>query len=117
MKHILSGLLLLAFTATPAAAADAPQRPAASRFQGLFVDWSDANRDSIEAERIAAQRPAAGPSDAPAGTAAGSVALGERVGDIVATGDCAEGERIARAAGDFALVAAVREHCAAADRR
>jgi hypothetical protein len=34
----------------------------------------------------------------------------------VALGDCGEGERVARAAGDFALVAAVRAHCADADR-
>lgn len=47
-------------------------------------------------------------------TAPGSVALGERVGDIVALGDCAEGERVARTAGDFALVAAVRDYCTAA---
>ena len=44
-------------------------------------------------------------------------ALGERVGEIVGLGDCAEGERVARAAGDFALVEAVRAHCAAADAR
>ena len=40
-----------------------------------------------------------------------AVALGRRVGEVVRAGDCAEGERIAREAGDFALVRAVREHC------
>ncbi len=40
-----------------------------------------------------------------------AVALGERVGEVVRAGDCAEGERIARVAGDFALVRAVRAHC------
>jgi hypothetical protein len=40
-----------------------------------------------------------------------AVALGRRVGEVVRAGDCAEGERIAREAGDFALVNAVRDHC------
>jgi len=109
-----AALILLSLAAAPAAATNTPPPPERARFQGLFVDWSSANRQSIETERLAAQRPAP-PSRADAGaTAAGSVALGERVGDVVALGDCAEGERIARAAGDFALVAAVREHCTAA---
>ncbi|HEV2866694.1 MAG TPA: hypothetical protein VGX37_09275 [Allosphingosinicella sp.] len=41
-------------------------------------------------------------------------ALGERVGEIVRLGDCQEGERVAREAGDFALVQAVRDYCATA---
>jgi hypothetical protein len=115
MKTMLSTLMLLSLAAAPAAAANTPSAPERARFQSLFVDWSSANRQSIETERLAAQRPAP-PAQADGGTAgAGSVALGERVGDVVALGDCAEGERIARAAGDFALVAAVREHCTAAD--
>ena len=112
MKTLFSSLVLLGLLAAPAAAApDTPPAPARARFQGLFVDWSTASRQSIEAEREASQRPPAG---APTGEGAGSVSLGERVGEIVALGDCAEGERIARAAGDFALVAAVRAHCTAA---
>jgi hypothetical protein len=111
---MLPGLVLLALAAAPAAAANTPPVPERARFQGLFVDWSNANRQSIETERLAAQRPGP-PAQPDAGAGAGSVALGERVGDVVALGDCAEGERIARAAGDFALVAAVRAHCTAAD--
>jgi hypothetical protein len=104
--------------APPSAASVAPADGRA-RFQGLFVDWSSASRQSIDAERQAAARPPHGPDAAgtapSAGIAApGSVALGERVGDIVALGDCAEGERVARMAGDFALVAAVRDYCNAA---
>lgn len=38
-------------------------------------------------------------------------ALGERVGEIVRLGDCEAGERLAREAGDFALVDAVRSYC------
>ena len=111
---MLPGLVLLALASAPAAAAETTPAPERVRFQGLFVDWSSANRQSIETERLGAKRPAA-PAQAGAGPVAGSVALGERVGDVVALGDCAEGERIARAAGDFALVAAVRQHCTAAD--
>lgn len=38
-------------------------------------------------------------------------ALGQRVGELVRTGDCTAGERMAREAGDFALLAAVRAYC------
>lgn len=89
--------------------APAQARP---RFDGMFTDWQGAARASAEAEREARSRP---PALQPASTgtayAPGSPALGQRVGEIVALGDCAEGERVARAAGDFALVAAVRDHC------
>jgi hypothetical protein len=105
--------LLVALAAAPAAASETPAAEGRVRFQGLFVDWSAAGRQSIEAERQAAARPpmpAATPATAAMATA-GSRELGERVGDIVALGDCAEGERVARAAGDFALVAAVRDYC------
>lgn len=114
MKSMLPTVLLL-LSAQPAVAASTIPEPPRARFQGLFVDWSAASRQSIEAEREAIRRPSQGatPTASPAG-APGSIALGERVGEIVATGDCAEGERIARAAGDFALVSAVREHCTAA---
>jgi len=114
MKIIFLTLASLGLAAGPAAA-DTGQVPASPRFQGLFVNWSAANRQSIDAEREAARRPAIDAAPASSG-GPGSTALGERVGEIVATGDCAEGERIARAAGDFALVAAVRQHCTAANR-
>lgn len=116
MKQILLPLTCLLLAAAPAPAAEPPPPEPRARFHGLFVDWSAVNRDSIEAERQGALRPAGEPVPA-AGPVPGSAALGERVGEIVATGDCGEGERIARAAGDFALVAAVRQHCAAADPR
>ncbi|HEX8527480.1 hypothetical protein [Allosphingosinicella sp.] len=104
--------LLVGFAASAGAASLPPEQPRA-RFEGLFTDWSAVNRQSVEAEREAQSRPA--PQQpapyAAASSMAGTSALGERVGEIVATGDCAEGERIARLAGDFALVAAVRNHC------
>jgi hypothetical protein len=106
-------LLLIALAAAPAAASEAPAADGRVRFQGLFVDWTAAARQSIEAERQASARPAP-PAATPATAAmatAGSRELGERVGDIVALGDCAEGERVARVAGDFALLAAVRDYC------
>ncbi len=90
----------------------APQAAAASpRFEGLFVNWTAANRDSIEAERAAAARPTASAAATAPVASPGSSELGQRVGEIVALGDCAEGERVARSAGDFALVRAVRDHC------
>lgn len=108
MKPLLPLLLL-----TPLLLAAAPEAEPRARFQGLFVDWSGASKAAVEAE----QRPAAAAAspDHAAAATAGSRALGERVGEIVARGDCADGERVARAAGDFALVAAVRNHCRAGD--
>lgn len=105
--------IFFALAAAPAAATPATPTGEPARFDGLFVDWNAAGRESIEAERQAAMRPApAGITPATAAMAIpGSRELGERVGDIVASGDCAEGERVARAAGDFALVAAVRDYC------
>jgi hypothetical protein len=103
-------LLLIAAAQAAPAAQPAP-------FERLFTDWRSANRQSIEAEREALQRPAPAPAPdsasvpAMSGFAPGSTALGERVGEIVSLGDCAEGERMARAAGDFALLVAVRNHC------
>jgi hypothetical protein len=111
MKAILA-LLLAAqplIAATPPAEAPAPTGPR-SPFEGLFVNWSGASKASIEAER----RPDAAPApDAPSAAQAGTRALGERVGEIVARGDCGDGERVARAAGDFVLVSAVRAYCTA----
>jgi hypothetical protein len=118
-------LLALSLFATPVAAqtgAPAPAAaPPANPYGGLFTSWDGVNRDSIEAESNPAEAEPQGPepqnhavpaySPLQPHSQAEAVALGERVGQVVRTGDCAEGERIAREAGDFALVRAVREHC------
>ena len=114
----LSALALLA--AVPAAAqTGAPAAPPpANPWRDLFTRWDGVNRDSLAAETGRAQAaPAPDGSAVPAysplvsRSRAEAVALGERVGAVVRTGNCAEGERLARAAGDFPLVRAVREHC------
>jgi len=93
----------LASVAPPPAAAPDPG------FSGLFTPWSGANDEALRNETARAA-PAA-----PAGPLrAGSPELGQRVGEIVRTGDCEAGERLAREAGDFPLVQAVRSHCRAA---
>lgn len=71
--------------------------------QGLFIDWRSLNRDAVRAESVERV-----PSETDRGAAR---TLGERVGEVVATGDCEGGERMAREAGDFELVAAVRRYC------
>ena len=98
----------------PASTAETPANP----YRGLFTSWAGANRDSMEAEAVATQ-----PGPAPDSTSIPAysplvprsqdeaVALGRRVGEVVRAGDCAGGERMAREAGDLALVRAVREHC------
>ena len=98
------GVFLILIAVADVAAAQ--PRP---RFDGLFTDWQGAARASAEAEREAQARPPV--AQPTAAYAPGSPALGQRVGEIVALGDCNEGERVARAAGDFALVAAVRDYC------
>jgi hypothetical protein len=116
---ILALALLGAAPAAGQTGAPAPQPPApANPYQGLFTPWHGANREALEAEASAPQpapEPDSGsiPASSPLvpRSQAEAVALGERVGAVVRTGDCAEGERIAREAGDFALVRAVREHC------
>ncbi len=126
--RVASALLALGLlTATPAAGQagapapepQAPLQPPANSYQNLFTRWDGVNRDSMEAEAAAPQaapEPETGaiPAYSPLAprSQAEAVALGERVGAVVRGGDCAEGERIAREAGDFALVRAVREHCA-----
>ncbi len=109
--------LLAAAPAAGQSGAPAPEAPA-NPYREMFTRWDGANQDSMAAEAGTAQ-PAAEPEDRaiPAYSPlvsrpqAEAVALGERVGAVVRAGDCAEGERIAREAGDFALVRAVREHC------
>lgn len=110
-------VLSLALAApAPLAAQSAATQPT-SQFQGLFTSWSGANQRSLHAEGQAMQhvREELATTD----TAHQAMmrdrgrALGERVGAIVRSGDCDEGERVARQAGDFALVEAVRAHCRA----
>ena len=107
-------LALLAPTAALAQQA-APAPSAAPDFSGLFTAWSGTSRESLRAETEQRRAPPAGA--VPAGSplvARGheeAVALGERVAEFVRRGDCAQGERIAREAGDFPLVRAVRDHC------
>jgi len=101
--------------AQSAPAARATPEAAAGRtgFESLWTGWSGVSRESIRAEAEAARASAAPAAPAPTHYQAGSVALGERVGEVVRLGDCEEGERLARLAGDFPLVEAVRTHCRA----
>ena len=104
----------------PAAALAQPTAPAAaqrSEFQRMWTGWGAANAASLTVERDSVARVR---EDLATGDAARQRelrnegrALGERVGEIVRLGDCEEGERVAREAGDFALVEAVRGHCRA----
>jgi hypothetical protein len=92
--------------ATLIATALAAAGPQDQAYSGLWTHWPAANSEALRAE-AARQAPVA-----PIGPLrAGSPELGARVGEIVRTGDCEEGERVARAAGDFPLVEAVRAHC------
>lgn len=104
--------------APPAAQAPAATAPAASDFSSLWTGWGRVNREAMITETEAAQRVREDVATADAARLRQlqnqGRALGERVGEIVRLGDCAEGERVARAAGDFALVEAVRAHCAQA---
>ena len=127
MRHFAALLALSLFAAAPAAGqsgapAPAPPAPPArtqpNPFQNLFTRWDGANREALDAEAGAPEAQGnAIPASSPLVSASRSeaVALGERVGAVVRAGDCAEGERIAREAGDFALVRAVREHCGRRD--
>lgn len=115
MKRFAVSLLCLGLAA-PALAQPSPQP---SGFSGLFTPWNGTSRDSLRAEEEARRRAAANAATAVPATAehGAQVALGERVAEVVRRGDCAEGERLARAAGDFPLVRAVRDHCRAGDAR
>lgn len=113
-KSALFALCFMLVAPAFAQGAPAPQ-PAAPEFSGMFTPWSGVSRDSLRAE-TAPRAPASPTGAVPASTAARrtqgeAVALGERVAEAVRAGDCAEGERMARAAGDFPLVAAVRDYC------
>jgi hypothetical protein len=91
-----------------AAAGPAPAQPRAQQgFSALWTPWGNANSAALQAET----RRQAPPVTSTGPLRAGSPELGARVGEIVRAGDCEEGERIARLAGDFPLVEAVRAHC------
>jgi hypothetical protein len=115
LKTILLPMLALA-AASPAvaqtASASAPAKSAG--YAGLWTSWSGVSRQSVQAETEAGRRGRwdAGSASPAAERGRGqAAALGERVGEIVRDGDCEGGERVAREAGDFALVQAVRDHC------
>lgn len=109
-KTILTLLCGLALAA-PAFGQSAPQPASRSEFAGMFTSWSGVNRESLRVENQPA--PTATPASSQDGIRQNqaAVSLGERVGEVVRQGDCQEGERMARAAGDFALVQAVRDYC------
>jgi len=105
-------------------AAAAPAEPAGADaqagFERLWTAWGGANSEAmaVESEAMRRLRVEVAAADAARLRQLRSQGreLGERVGEVVRLGDCAEGERIAREAGDFALVEAVRGHCAAGDQ-
>jgi hypothetical protein len=92
-------LLMLALT-VPAMAQAADPAPVQDSAKALWSDWGTLSRRAAEA-----QPEIRGDSVAEART------LGDRVGKLVAAGDCRGGERMALAAGDSALVRAVRDYC------
>ena len=95
--------LALLFALLPAAAlAQTPDSGSLSA-RGLWSDWRSVNEASLSAE---ARRQANAER-----SAAEARSLGDRVGQLVAGGDCEGGERMAREAGDFPLVDAVRDYC------
>ena len=97
----MRALILIASLLMPAAAvAAAPASIPASA--NLWIDWNELSR------RAAGARPQ---PPAPAVSEAEARALGDRVGRMVAAGDCRGGEKVAMAAGDSKLVEAVRNYC------
>ena len=110
-------LLLLCAALAPAPAL--AQRPPGDQagFETLWTGWSGVNREAMAVESEAMRRMredlAAADAERLRQLRGQGRELGERVGEIVRGGDCSEGERVAREAGDFALVEAVRRHCGA----
>ena len=117
LRPMLCCLALLAPSAVFAQAA--PGAPAPSDFRRLWTGWDNVNRAALDAETEAQQRVrrdlSSGDAERLRQLRNEGRALGERVGEIVRLGDCEDGERVARAAGDFALVEAVRSHCRRVD--
>ena len=103
-------ILASALLATPAVAAETD-----TGFGSLWTGWNAVARDAIVREREEADRVRQDLARADARRIAElrnqGRDLGERVGEVVRLGDCEGGERMAREAGDFALVEAVRAHC------
>lgn len=98
----------------PALTSPAPVEAAEQlRFDTLVTDWQVVNREALEHE-LRLDPPA---TATPARNALAARSLGDRVGELVASGDCEAGERMAREAGDFALMRAVRTHCRVAPSR
>jgi hypothetical protein len=113
-KSIFLGLALMAPSAATAVPDSTPNAP--TDFSRLWTGWGSINREAMSTETEAMRRVRQDVANADAERLrqlqSQGRALGERVGEIVRLGDCAEGERVAREAGDFALVEAVRAHCA-----
>ena len=97
----MRALILLASLLVPTAAiAAVPASAPASA--NLWIDWNELSRRAAAAQ-VQPSAPAVSETDARA--------LGDRVGQMVAAGDCRGGEKIAMAAGDSKLVEAVRAYC------
>ena len=95
MGGMRTAILLAALMAPSlAAAAPAPEK-------APWIDWSELSRRAETSK----------PAPAPQRTEADARSLGDRVGQMVAAGDCRGGERLAAEARDSALVRAVREYC------
>ena len=89
-------MILLAALVAPSLAVAAPV-PA----KGPWIDWSELSRRAETTQ----------PAPAPQRSETDARSLGDRVGRMVAAGDCRGGERLAAEARDSALVRAVREYC------
>jgi hypothetical protein len=113
-----TGFCLALLAPSLALASDAPPSapPPPQDFSALWTGWSGLNREAMTVETDAVRRVREDVATADAERLRQlrnqGRALGEQVGEIVRLGDCEEGERVARAAGDFALVEAVLAHCA-----
>ena len=108
-------LLSLALLAPATLAAQSPAPAERTQFDALWTPWSGTIRQAQRTETDAIQQVRRDLASADAARQAQlrdqGRALGERVGEIVREGDCDDGERTARRAGDFALVEAVRDYC------
>lgn len=94
-----AAILLLALL-TPAMAHAAAPAPRAEPSRTMWIDWSALSQRAAEAQPLVR-----------GDVVAEARSLGDRVGKLVAAGDCRGGERMALAAGDSALVRAVRDYC------
>ena len=97
----MRALILLASLLVPTAAiAAAPASAPAS--SNLWIDWNELSRRASAAQ-VQPSAPTVSETEARA--------LGDRVGRMVAAGDCRGGEKVAMDAGDSKLVQAVRAYC------